>query len=187
MAEMAVQLRAPVTKSRHCVTFRHLLSPITAPTLPWPKVSHFLWILALLTLLVVPRNFRLLEELEKGEKGIGDGSCSYGLEDGDDVLMSNWNGTIIGPGHVSVLMLFNLKQKYLMYDDQTVHENRIYSLKIHCGNQYPDSPPEVQFVSRVNLPFVNAVDGTIDSKKLSVLAHWNRNSSIETVLVEIRK
>jgi len=27
-------------------------------------------------------------------------SCSYGLEDGDDIMMSNWNGTIISPGHV---------------------------------------------------------------------------------------
>ena len=44
---------------------------------------------------------QFLEELEKGEKGIGDGSCSYGLEDGDDIMMSHWNGTIIGPGHVS--------------------------------------------------------------------------------------
>jgi len=118
----------------------------------------------------VPRNFRLLEELEKGEKGIGDGSCSYGLDNSEDVdiMMSNWNGTIIGPGH-------------------TVHENRIYSLKIHCGESYPDKPPTIQFLSRVNLPFVSQITGAVDPTKLPVLAEWNRSKSLETVLVEIRR
>ncbi|KAH7106101.1 UBC-like protein [Auriculariales sp. MPI-PUGE-AT-0066] len=116
----------------------------------------------------IPRNFRLLEELEKGEKGIGDGSCSYGLEDGEDIMMSNWNGTIIGPGH-------------------TVHENRIYSLKIVCGDAYPDSPPDVHFNSRVNLPFVDQTTGKVDQSKLPVLANWARTNSIETILVEIRR
>lgn len=45
----------------------------------------------------------------------------------------------------------------------------------------------MQFVSRVNLPFVNQTDGMVDASKLPVLAHWNRNSSLETVLVEIRR
>ncbi|KAI8048287.1 ubiquitin-conjugating enzyme [Syncephalis plumigaleata] len=117
---------------------------------------------------VVPRNFRLLEELEKGEKGIGDGSCSYGLSDPDDMLMYWWNGTILGP-------------------PRTVHENRIYSLKIHCGDRYPDQPPTVSFQSRINLPCVEKDTGRVDQSKLACLKQWRREYTLETVLVSLRQ
>ena len=53
---------------------------------------------------------------------------------------------------------------------QSVHENRIYSLKIHCGSDYPDVPPEVTFISKVNLPCVDPRSGKV-RKKLLVKAH----------------
>ncbi|EXF85281.1 SPFH domain/Band 7 family protein [Colletotrichum fioriniae PJ7] len=116
----------------------------------------------------VPRNFRLLEELEKGEKGLGAEACSYGLNDAEDLLMSDWNGTILGPPH-------------------SVHENRIYSLKMHCGPNYPDEPPTIQFVSQVNLPCVNSRNGVVDPRQLPCLANWKRDNTMETILIELRR
>mmetsp|Transcript_8079 Transcript_8079/g.23166 ORF Transcript_8079/g.23166 Transcript_8079/m.23166 type:complete len:142 (+) Transcript_8079:404-829(+) len=115
----------------------------------------------------MPRNFRLLEELEKGEKGIGDGTVSYGMEDGDDMLMRKWTGTIIGP-HPSV------------------HEGRIYTVKLFCDLSYPDKPPIVNFMTRVNMSCVDEKGAVIPSR-FHVLSKWNREYTIETVLTELRR
>ena len=85
--------------------------------------------------IVVPRNFRLLDELEKAEKGHGDMTVSLGLVESDDVYMRNWQCTMLGPMGSPV-------------------DSRIISCAIHTGDRYPDQPPEVQFQTKVNFPFV---------------------------------
>ena len=87
-----------------------------------------------------------------------------------------------------------------------MHENRIYSVNIHCGDSYPDAPPTVQFVSKVNLPCVDPRNGKVrrrrvraihasndgsllqvDASKLPCMAQWKRENTMETILIELRR
>merc|ERR1711963_223186 len=109
---------------------------------------------------VVPRNFQLLDELEAGQKG-GDGTVSWGLVNDDDIGMVNWTGMILGP-------------------PKTSFENRIYNLRLVCGDSYPKEAPKISFTTRISM---NEVDEQGRVKSAWINKNWNYpNSNIKTVL-----
>lgn len=70
---------------------------------------------------------------------------------------------------------------------QSVFENRIYGLTMHCGENYPDQPPTIQFIHKIILPCVDEADGKVNPSKLPCLANWKRENTMETILIELRR
>ncbi|KAI3969863.1 hypothetical protein MKX01_038331 [Papaver californicum] len=113
--------------------------------------------------LTIPRIFRLLEELEHGEKGIGDGTVSYGMDNGDYIYMHSSRGTIIGPNNVSY----------------TIIRQRL-SRKTYNN-------PIVRFHSLINMNYVNHETEVVKPKKFGMLSNWQRHYIIETILTPLKK
>jgi ubiquitin-conjugating enzyme E2 variant len=114
----------------------------------------------------VPRNFRLLEELESGEKGQDlPPNISFGLMDSSDATLSTWVGSILG-------------------SPRTRFDGRMVSVRIFCDNNYPKVAPAVSFLTRVNLPFVDG-SGNVIANQFPLLKNWNPKTRILQLLVEI--
>ena len=45
---------------------------------------------------------------------------------------------------------------FIVHCPQCAYDGRIYSLKIECGEKYPDKPPKIKFITKINLPGVTA-------------------------------
>src|SRR5690606_38649349 len=105
---------------------------------------------------------------EDGEKGHNTGPhagwISLGL-DGDDIYLSDWNATIIGPQDTNI-------------------GDRIYTVKVHCGENYAEEPPTLKFVQKINMECVDK-NGNVTTK-LPALKNWSRQSSIFELLCAVR-
>ena len=107
---------------------------------------------------LVPRTFRLLAESEKE----GNGLVTYGLQDPNDNTFTFWNGSIL------------------------LDDGRFYELLLECDQDYPQKPPKVKFISKVNMPFVDQKNGAIKPNSLNILRSWNRDCTLESYLTAIR-
>ena len=85
----------------------------------------------------VPRNFKLLDELEEAEKGTkGGADVSLGISQTDDNTLSHWNCSIFAQAGGG--------------------EPRMWTLSLFCDKDYPSKPPAIKFSSKVTMDCLDA-------------------------------
>ena len=85
----------------------------------------------------VPRNFKLLDELDEAERSTkGGADVSLGLAQTDDNTLSYWNCSIFAQAGGG--------------------EPRMWSLSLHCDKDYPSKPPTLKFSSKIVMDCVDA-------------------------------
>ncbi|XP_017614869.1 ubiquitin-conjugating enzyme E2 variant 1D-like [Gossypium arboreum] len=65
----------------------------------------------------------------------------------------------------------------------TVHNGRIYQLKLFCDKDYPKKPRSVRFHSSITMTCVNHETGVVEPKKFGLVANWQR----EHILTQLKK
>ncbi len=87
---------------------------------------------------------------------------THGLTDPNDNTFTYWNGSIL------------------------LDDGRFFELQLECDQDYPNKPPKVKFITKVNVPFVDS-SGWIKSSSLSILKNWNRDCTLESYLTCVRE
>ena len=138
----------------------------------------------------VPRNFKLLDELEDAERsqeGMADISLGEthhrcrvsrhtlvgtstppgaGLVTLEDTLMTNWQSTIVAaPG-----------------GGQDV---RLWFLTLVAGPDYPKEPPTIKFTSKINMACVGS-KGDVDPAKVPYLKDWDTSCTLKGALTAVK-
>ena len=131
--------------------------------------------------IVIPRNFVLLEELEKSEKGQYPYGASVGLANSDDIYLHSWNGLILS-------------------NPQTCKWGEVtLSFEIHCDKDYPNKPPNIiKCVTALGGDSIGFKDATGKYTKvtdangnvthdLPVLKNWTRKNRMIDIILQLQK